>query len=61
MVSDNSELFVNIATGWFGAVFIEPQISPIKTIEDFSVLILRFGVSMISLLAAKFFREKSRR
>ena len=53
-----SELFVNIAAAWFGAVFIEPQINPITSFEDFLVLILRFGVGIISLFAAKFFREK---
>lgn len=56
-----SELFVNVAAGWFGAVFIETQLNEINTIQEFLLLIFRFFLGIISLFAAKYFRQKSRR
>ena len=55
-----SELFVNFAAAWFAVVFIEPQINPIQTAQDFGALIVRFGFGILSLLAAKYLRERSR-
>lgn len=56
-----SELFVNISAAWFAVVFIGPQISPLRTTEDFLLLMLRVGFGIISLFTAKYFRQKSRR
>ena len=55
-----SELFVNFASGWFAVVFIEPQITPVRNVQDFGALIVRFGFGILSLLAAKYLRERSR-
>jgi len=56
-----SELFVNLAAGWFGLVLFVPQFSRITTSQDFLLLIFKFLLGIISLFAAKFFREKTRR
>ena len=56
-----SELFVNLAAGWFGFVFVETQFSSIQTTEDILWLIFRIGLGMLSLFIAKFLREKTKR
>ena len=56
-----SELFVNLAAGWFGAVFIEIQISKIQSSADILLLIFKFNIGILSLFIAKFLREKSKR
>lgn len=56
-----SELFVNFAAAWFAVVFIETQITEIASIKDFLLLIFRFILGILSLLIAKYLREKGRR
>ncbi|MEK7141468.1 MAG: hypothetical protein AAB800_02890 [Patescibacteria group bacterium] len=34
-----SGLSINLASGWFGAIVILPNFSPVKTLEDFWVLL----------------------
>ena len=55
-----SEFLVNIAAGWFAVVFIEPQLFPIQSVTDFLTLTLKFLLGILSLFAAKYFREKAR-
>lgn len=47
-----SDLFVNLAAGWFGTVFIIPIASerPIK--ERFFILTVHFGLGIFCLLIA---------
>ncbi len=52
---------MNIAAAWFIAVFIETQAIKIDTFFDVGVLILKLILGMMSLLTAKYFRDKSRR
>ncbi|MBI3577740.1 hypothetical protein HY086_06915 [Candidatus Gottesmanbacteria bacterium] len=52
-----SDLFVNIAAGWFALVFIEPQLASVLNI---SALILRFLSGMMSLMIAKQFKEEAK-
>lgn len=53
-----SELFVNIAAGWFAIVFIEPQLGGIRSIGP---LLFRLILGMFSLVVAKFFREEAKK
>lgn len=55
-----SELFVNLAAGWFAIVFIEPQVSEL-TPETILVLTARLVVGILSLYAAKKLREEAER
>lgn len=56
-----SELFVNFAAAWFAVVFIETQITDIRTIEEILQLTLRFILGILSLFIAKYLREKGRK
>lgn len=56
-----SELFVNLAAGWFGVVFIQPYVDSIHTSQDILWLLFKVLSGIMSLFTAKFFREKSRR
>lgn len=56
-----SELLINIAAAWFAVVFIEPQLGLIHTKLDILWLILKLVAGIISLLFAKYLREKARR
>ena len=56
-----SELFVNLAAGWFAVVFIQPYIEPIQSAQDILWLLFKTLSGIISMFAAKFFREKSQR
>lgn len=56
-----SELFVNFAAAWFAVVFIETQITEIRTIEEILQLTLRFILGILSLFVAKYLREKGRK
>lgn len=51
-----SELFVNLAAAWFGLIFIEPRINPNV---DLVILTIRFLFGILSLLVAKYFRDKN--
>lgn len=53
-----SELFVNLAAGWYALVFIEPQLS--GSVNGLA-LFLRFIFGTISLIAAKQFREEAKK
>ena len=53
-----SELFVNIAAGWFGVALFEPKIASVNQIL---LLILKIILGILSLFVAKFFKEKARR
>lgn len=55
-----SELFVNLAAGWFGVVLFEPQLGSIRTREDILWLIFKVLLGIISLFGAKYWREKSK-
>ncbi len=50
-----SELFVNLAAGWFAVVFIEPQLGTLKTGWE---LLFRFFLGITSLFIAKSLREE---
>lgn len=50
-----SELFVNLAAGWFAVVFIEPQLGTLKTPWE---LLFRFFLGAASLIIAKSLREE---
>jgi len=54
-----SDLFVNLAAGWFAIVFIEPQISGISS-ETMLPLILRLIAGIVSLAIAKRFRQEAK-
>lgn len=54
-----SDLFVNIAAAWFAVVFIEPQLNPISTLEEFSFLMYKLVIGIISLYLAKCLKENS--
>ncbi len=56
-----SDLFINIAAGWFGAVFIEFRISKIDSPVEISALMIKFGLGIMSLSIAKYLRYKSKR
>ena len=56
-----SELFVNLAAGWFGVVFIQPYLESIRTPEDILWLLFKTLSGIISLFIAKYLREKSQR
>jgi hypothetical protein len=56
-----SELLINIAAAWFIVAFVEPYIEPARTTEDFLWLMFKILSGIITLFAAKFFREKSQR
>lgn len=56
-----SELFVNIAAAWFIAVFVESRINTINSVVAVSTLIIKFGLGIMSLFAAKYFRERAKR
>ncbi len=53
-----SELFVNLAAGWFAVVFIEPQFGSVGTVW---FLIHRFILGMLSLSFAKLLRDESKK
>ena len=55
-----SELFINLAAGWFAVVFIEPQISGF-TPQTFSILTIRFTAGIVTLALAKRFRDEAKR
>lgn len=52
-----SDLFVEFAGVWFALVLIEPQLNP-KT--DILTLTSRIFFGILSLVAAKYFREKGK-
>lgn len=54
-----SELLVNLAAGWFGVVIIDLLIKEVSTFGDLVSLLIKLGFAIISLLAAKYFREGS--
>jgi len=54
-----SDLFVNLAAGWFVVVFIEPQVSGV-TSQTVPPLILRLIAGILSLTIAKRFREEAK-
>jgi len=56
-----SEFFVNIAAGWFGIIFIEPQIAPIRDITDVLALTFKGIFGIVSLVLAKILREETRK
>lgn len=56
-----SELFVNLAAGWFALVFIEPRFSSLDTFEMFLVLTAKGSLGILSLLLAKYLREEARK
>lgn len=56
-----SELFVNLAAGWFAVVFIEPQITDLDVGQAILPLTLRFLLSILSLIVAKILKEKIRK
>lgn len=55
-----SDLFVNISAGWFGVVFIEPQLGLVNTKVDIFWLLFKILSGIISLFIAKYFKEKAR-
>lgn len=54
-----SDLFVNLAAGWFALILIELQISKFDS-ATFLSLTGRFVVAILTLLIAKIFREKTK-
>jgi len=56
-----SDLFVNIAAAWFVAAFIETQFYSFHSQEDIFLLLFKILNGILSLFAAKYLREKSRR
>lgn len=48
-----SDLFVNLAAGWFGAVYIESSLSN----TDFLALLNKFILGIISLGYAKIYKD----
>ncbi len=54
-----SELFVNLATGWFGAVFIVPNFSGITSTYEFFLLTADLVLGTVSLLVAFYLRQIS--
>jgi hypothetical protein len=55
-----SELFVNLAAGWFGAVLIVPNFSGIETPFNLAILTGDVLAGIFSLLIAFKFRKLSR-
>lgn len=51
-----SELFVNLAAGWFAVVFIEPQIG----LNNRWLLFFKFLLGILTLVVAKMFREEGK-
>ncbi len=56
-----SELFVNLAAGWFGVVFVEQNIKPISSFGDVFILTFKTGLGILSLTLAKKFREDAKK
>lgn len=56
-----SETFVNISAAWFAVAIIEPQINLIRTQKDILALMFKLFLGIISLVIAKYFREKSQK
>lgn len=56
-----SEFFINLAAGWFGVVFFEPQLITIDSIGDVFVLTLKGSLGILSLVLAKILREEARK
>lgn len=54
-----SELLVNVASGWFAVVFIEPTVSLPLTIKGIALSVARVSLGVSSLFLAKRFREAS--
>ena len=44
-----SELFVNLAAGWFAAIFAVPNFYGIRSVFDFSILTGNFAAGILSL------------
>ena len=56
-----SELLVNFAAAWFAVVFVEPQLTEIRTIKEVLLLTFKFILGIVSLIIAKYLREKARK
>ena len=55
-----SELFVNLAAGWFGAVFIVPNFSGLKLPFNLFVLTMDILLGIFSLVVAFKLRKLSK-
>lgn len=55
-----SELFVDISAAWFTITFIEPQLVGKEIKDMFFPLTSRFIFGIVTLLLAKYLRDKSR-
>ena len=52
-----SDLFVDLAAGWFGTVFVAPVITEFKGIGDIVFILHKLSLGCLSLLFAIKFRE----
>jgi len=52
-----SEFLINLAAGWFGAVFITPNFSKKKKWEKVWVLIVNLGFATLCLWLASYLRS----
>jgi len=55
-----SDLFVNLAAGWFGLVLIETQLSPVTDISSVFFLTFKTLLGILSLILAKRLKEESK-
>ena len=55
-----SGLFTNLSAGWIGAVFIFPNFNDLSLIENKIILIFDVAATIVCLLIAFWFEEKSR-
>ena len=53
-----SDLFINLAAGWFGVVFIVPGITQFRTFDDYFWLTKNVGFGMVSLYISIILKEK---
>lgn len=51
-----SELFVNLAAGWFAVILIEPYVG----VKNVWLLFFKLFLGIVTLMLAKVFREEGR-
>ena len=56
-----SEMFVNLAAGWFGAIFIVPNYMGLKETWNYWVLTEDFVMGIISIMIALRLRLKTKK
>ena len=47
-----ADLFINLSAGWFAVVFIEPQVYPIRTIQDLLLTLPPFGLKTTRVITS---------